>query len=321
MKIGIDIGGNHILIAVVEGNKILKKKEIEIREFVQNNEEDKIRKYILKILVDGIKKFYNSEIKKITIACCGTIKDGRIIKATNLKIYDFELVKELIDALKLSLSKKKSSTKEFEDIEKWLNNLEVVIKNDAKIAAVAEKEYGALKNYEDALFLTIGTGIGGACFINDKLVEPKRYSGFEYGHMIIDRKGKVCSCGAKGCFERYASITALKESFRKEFNFDKKHEITGKELCEFIEFGMKNDIISWKIEEILDNYTRNLALGISNLINIFEPEIIVLGGSIVYYEDLLVQKIKEKLFVFNREGFLPELKMAALGNDAGVIGN
>jgi len=308
MKLGIDIGGNHILIAVVDGNKILKKKDTEIREFVQNNEEEKIKKYILKILVDGIKKFYNSEIKKITIGCCGTIKDGKIIKATNLKVYNFELVKELRDGLKSKIGDE-------------ITNLEIVMKNDAKIAAVAEKEYGVLKDYEDALFLTVGTGIGGACFINDKLVEPKRYSGFEYGHMLIDRKGKVCSCGAKGCFERYASITALKESFRKEFNFDKTHEITGKELCEFIEFGMKNDIISWKIEEILDNYTRNLALGISNLINIFEPEIVVLGGSIVYYEDLLLQKIKEKLFVFNREGELPELKMAVLGNDAGVIGN
>jgi len=308
MKLGIDIGGNHILIAVVDGNKILKKKDTEIREFVQNNEEEKIKKYILKILVDGIKKFYNSEIKKITIGCCGTIKDGKIIKATNLKVYNFELVKELRDGLKSKIGDE-------------ITNLEIVMKNDAKIAAVAEKEYGVLKDYEDALFLTVGTGIGGACFINDKLVEPKRYSGFEYGHMLIDRKGKVCSCGAKGCFERYASITALKESFRKEFNFDKTHEITGKELCEFIEFGMKNDIISWKIEEILDNYTRNLALGISNLINIFEPEIVVLGGSIVYYEDLLLQKIKEKLFVFNREGVLPELKMAVLGNDAGVIGN
>lgn len=308
MKLGIDIGGNHILIAVVEGNKILKKKEVEIREFVQNNCEEKIKKYILKILVDGIKKLYNSEIRKITIGCCGTIKDGKIIKATNLKVYNFELVKELVEGLQSKLGDE-------------ITNLEIVMKNDAKIAAVAERDFGALKDYEDALFLTVGTGIGGACFINDKLVEPKRYSGFEFGHMVIDRKGKVCSCGAKGCFERYASITALKESFRKEFNFDKTHEITGKELCEFIEFGMKNDIISWKIEEILDNYTKNLALGISNLINIFEPEIVVLGGSIVYYEDLLLQKIKENLFVFNREGELPELKMAVLGNDAGVIGN
>jgi len=232
----------------------------------------------------------------------------KIIKSTNLKLYEFEIKKELIEGLKLNFGEK-------------ANDINIVLKNDAKIAATAEKKYGVLKEYRDGIFLTIGTGIGGACYINNKLIEPKRYSGFEYGHMIIEFGGKKCSCGAKGCFERYASITALKESFRKEFNFDKTHEITGKELCEFIEFGMKNDIISWKIEEILDNYTKNLALGISNLINIFEPEIVVLGGSIVYYEELLLQKIKENLFVFNREGELPELKMAVLGNDAGVIGN
>lgn len=303
MKIGIDIGGNHISIAVLEGNNILDKREYEIAEYVKSNNEKNIKKYILELLAKGILELYSSEISKITIGCCGTIKKGEIIKATNLKIYNFKLVEELRNVLNVS--------KNFDDVE-------IILKNDAKVAASAEKQYGALKGCKDALFLTIGTGIGGACFINNKLLEPKRYSGFEYGHIIISANGKKCTCGAKGCFERYASMTALKEMMKKAFNI--ADDITGKELHEFIVSGLKKDIISWKIEEILDSYVKNLAIGISNLINIFEPQVVVLGGSIVYYEDILLKRLQENLFVFNREADIPEIKMAVLGNDAGLIG-
>ena len=75
------------------------------------------------------------------------------------------------------------------------------IKNDAKCAALAEKNYGSMKKYDDCIFLCLGTGIGGAAFLKGELLEPKRFSGFEFGHMIINKNGKECSCGKKGCFE------------------------------------------------------------------------------------------------------------------------
>ena|GEM_PF-6334805 len=146
----------------------------------------------------------------------GTIKDGEIVNANNLGIYNFNIVKILKDELKYSDK----------------NNIPIILRNDTKCAALAEKKFGSLKNYDDALFLIIGTGIGGAYFYNGKLLKPKRFDGLEVGHMVINVDGKSCTCGSNGCFEVYGSITALKESVRKAYDIDKM--ITGKELIEII---------------------------------------------------------------------------------------
>ena len=106
------------------------------------------------------------------------------------------------------------------------------IGNDAKCAAIAEKEFGSLKNYEDAIFLIIGTGVGGAVYLNGKLLRPKRYSGFEVGHTVINKDGIKCSCGRRGCFEVYSSMRRLKEKISKEFNLN---TIDGIKIREFIE--------------------------------------------------------------------------------------
>ena len=146
----------------------------------------------------------------------GTITDGEIVKAGNLGLYNFNIVKELKEGLKYSDK----------------NNIPIILRNDTKCAAIAEKKVGNLKNYDDALFLTIGTGIGGAYFLNGKLVKPKRFDGFEVGHMVINVEGKSCTCGSNGCFEIYGSITALKESVQKAYNIEEM--ITGKELINII---------------------------------------------------------------------------------------
>ena len=94
----------------------------------------------------------------------------------------------------------------------------VTVRNDGKCAALVEKTYGSLKDYDDALFLNIGTGIGGAAFLGGKLLEPKKYSGFEFGHMTLVKDGIECTCGKKGCFERYCSIKSLKARVVKTLN-------------------------------------------------------------------------------------------------------
>ena len=90
-----------------------------------------------------------------------------------------------------------------------IKNVKIKLSNDAKCAAIAEQRYGCLRGYKDSIFLTLGTGIGGAAFLKGELLEPKRFSGFEFGHMIINKNGKECSCGKKGCFETYSSIRAF----------------------------------------------------------------------------------------------------------------
>ena len=199
-----------------------------------------------------------------------------------------------------------------------MTDVPIQIRNDAKCAGLAEKKYGALKPYEDAVFLCLGTGIGGSAFLQGKELIPKRNPGLEIGHMIIKKDGNLCKCGKKGCFETYCSMKSLKNKLIQILEVNKS--ITSKELLEKLIFNQNEE----KVQKFLQEYTENLIIGLSNVIDIFEPQAICLGGSFVYFEEvlyeLLVEKYYTKRYVFNK-GSLPELKLAKLGNDAGMIGS
>lgn len=297
MKIGIDLGGSHIGVGVIEENKIILSKE---RNFDREDREDfkaSIIKYI-DILINDLLDELNlniSQIELIGIASPGTVSNGIIKKASNLKLENFNLT----------------------EILKEKYNIPIIIRNDAKAAALAEKKYGSMKDFDDCVFLSIGTGIGGAAFVAGKLLEPKRFSGFEFGHMILNKDGRLCSCGKKGCFETYASIRALKMQVTKDLDIDS--DITGQYLRE--KLLIKNDpVIKDDVEMFLDY----LKTGICNLIDIFEPEVVCLGGSFAYYEnnpilDKLLEKIDEDSATFNNEN-KPKIVLADFKNDAGIIG-
>ena len=201
-------------------------------------------------------------------------------------------------------------------------DLPINIRNDAKCAAMAEKVYGAMKKYDDCVFLTLGTGIGGAVFLGGKLLEPKRYSGFEIGHMVINKGGRLCSCGKRGCFEAYASIKALKTKVTETLDIDS--DISGQHLREVI---LRQEVFEKKNEAVINDlevFLEYLSTGICNLIDLFEPEILVLGGSFSYYEghpvyDMLLKKIRKPGTRFN-EGRLPKIVTAEFKNNAGIIG-
>lgn len=297
MRIGIDIGGSHIAIGVVEKDKIVDCEE---KIF---NREDKIEmeKTILNCIQSGIarllakNKLTIDQIEKIGIAAPGTIADGVMVKAGNLKIRNFNILGEL----------------------KKIYSVPLQIRNDGKCAALAEKAYGAMKEYEDCVFVNIGTGIGGAAFMKGKLLEPKRYSGFEFGHIVLNQGGRPCSCGKKGCFETYCSIKALKTRVTGILGIDS--DISGQYLREEL---LKLDHEGVKKE--MDVFLDYLKTGITNLIDIFEPQIVVLGGSFAYYEgEPIWKQFMEKMAVANgtfNDGYLPKIVPASLKNDAGMIG-
>lgn len=295
MRIGVDVGGSHIGLGLVnkDGKLILKaeKDYDKIQEDMSNIVLETIIELINKIIDNNdVKK---EEIESIGIAFPGTVSETTVIKAENLGIDDFEVVKKL--------------KKHFD--------VPIHLENDAKCAAIAEKEFGSLRNYEDAIFLIIGTGVGGAVYLNGKLLRPKRYSGFEVGHTVINKDGIKCSCGRRGCFEVYSSMRRLKEKISNEFNLN---TIDGIKIREFIEENKDNK----KLNEILDEYTQNLEIGIANLINIFEPQAISIGGSFGHYDMLLKRlqdKINEKTELYNKEQ-IPKIVIAELKNDAGMIG-
>ena len=298
MKIGIDIGGSHVGVGLVDrAGKIILKKEKDLVAALQKKDYNEILintivNLITNILDEG--KIDISQIELIGIAVPGTVSDTEIIKAENLHIRNFDIVSE---------------------INKYFN-IPIQLRNDAKCAAVAEKMYGSLEKYEDAVFLTIGTGIGGAVFMGDKLLKPKQYEGFEIGHMIIKKGGIKCNCGNLGCFERYASIRVLKEKISKLY----KKDISSIELKEILLKMSKNE----KVQRIVEEYIDNLSIGLANLINIFEPEVISIGGSFVYYKeqliDMITLKIKNENLLFNDRS-IPKIVTAKLKNDAGIVGS
>lgn len=299
MKIGIDIGGSHVAIGLINGNgKIIAKEDQDLNNDLRSKDYCKklvntIIELITKILEE--KKIDIKEIRLIGIAIPGTVSETHIIKAKNLHIKDFNIVSE---------------------INKYFN-IPIVLRNDAKCAAIAEKEYGSLKKYDDALFLTIGTGIGGAVYLGGKLLKPKKYEGFEIGHMVIKKDGIKCNCGRKGCFEKYASMKTFKDRIQNKFN---NKNLTGKEIKELL----TDKYYQKEIEEIIDEYIEDLSIGLANLINIFEPEVISIGGGFVHFKDILLEKLVNKLnkedMLFNNQA-VPKIITAKLKNDAGIVGS
>lgn len=294
MKIGIDVGGSHIGLGIIDSNgELLLKteKDYEIRE---NDMSNIVLETIKELLNQILKEQQIKQIESIGIAFPGTVSNGVVVKAENLGIENLKIVEEL--------------KKEF--------NIPIYLENDAKCAAIAEKTYGSLKEYDDSLFLIIGTGVGGAAFLNGKLLKPKRYSGFEVGHMVIQKHGDKCNCGRNGCFEAYASMKRLKEKIKNKFNLT---SIDGKLIKQFMLENKDN----LELNKILNTYIEDLSIGIANLINILEPEAICIGGSFAHYKEILLErlenKLSEKVELYNKDS-IPKIVFAELKNDAGIIG-
>ena len=193
--------------------------------------------------------------------------------------------------------------------------VEVGLRNDAKCAGLAEKKYGSLQNYEDAVFLCLGTGIGGATFFKGELLKPHRNAGSEYGHMVIQKENGIpCKCGRTGCFEKYCSMQAFKENVKRILSLPET--IESKLIVEEIIENRQNA----ELEQYINEYINNLYIGIANIVKIIEPQAISLGGSFVYYKDILYTKLLEKIEQERNLIEMPKIVLASLGNDAGMIG-
>ena len=296
-KIGIDLGGSHIAIGVIDKNgKILEKTEKRLKGIITTE----VKKVIEETIFETVEKYRKEyEIEEIGIAIPGTVNKTEVIKSVNLGLKNYKIVEILNKKI----------------------NIPIKIKNDAKSAAIAESKFGALKGYNRVLFLTLGTGIGGAVIVNNKLLDTGDLPGCEIGHMVIEKNGLKCNCGRKGCFEKYASMKAFKNNLRKALGYDEN--FSGKELLALIKNTKKEDKNYKTIKKIKDEYIEYLAIGLANLINIFEPEVIGIGGSFVYFEDVLLDDLKNEIIsknmLFNKRKEI-NIQTAVLGNEAGIIG-
>ena len=295
MKIGIDIGGSHLGIGLVNSNgTIILKEEKFIKD--KSNIEKKIEEYITENVIKMLQAYY---INEIGIAVPGTVTGTKIVRAVNLGIENYDLVAILQN-----------------NLIKAGYTINIKMKNDGKCAALAEQKYGALAGYDNSVFLCIGTGVGSAVIFDGKLLEAKNVPGFEFSHTIIHRNGAACNCGKRGCFEVYASLKRFKEKIVKEFNLK---SINGECVRDFIRKNSDNPTLRYMI----NSYIEDLSIGISNIINIFEPEAICLGGSFAEYEGILYEPLKNALIngnlLFNKRCDII-IKLAKLKNDAGIIG-
>jgi len=291
MKIGIDIGGSHVAIGLVDNNgSIVQKEEFFIKD--KSNLKEQIEEFITE---NVIQMSLINNIESIGISVPGTISNNKIIKSVNLGLENYDLASNLEKILKI----------------------DVKLKNDAKCAALAEQKYGELADYDDSVFLCIGTGVGAAVIHDGKMLEPEGVPGFEFSHTIIQKDGELCNCGKRGCFETYASLKRFKQRISDRFELN---TLSGKVIRQFINDNSDNQMI----KEMIKEYVDYLSIGISNIINIFEPDAICIGGSFSEYGNIFYEPLKETLIqsnlLFNRRNEII-IKYAKLKNDAGIIGS
>lgn len=203
----------------------------------------------------------------------------------------------------------------------------VFIENDANAAAYGEYVAGAAKGAKNAVCITLGTGVGGGIIIDGKIYSGSNFAGAEIGHTVIEVDGAQCSCGRKGCFEAYSSATGLirmtKEAIAENSDgvMAKMAEKNGKVTARTSFDSMREGDEAAKV--IVDKYIKYLAAGITNTINIFQPDVLCIGGGVCNEGDALLLPVKaivkEEVYTRNSEKNT-EIVIAKLGNDAGIIG-
>ena len=204
----------------------------------------------------------------------------------------------------------------------------IYIDNDANAAAKGEATFGAAKGYKDSVFLTLGTGVGGGIIVNGKILSGFNFAGAELGHTVIVHNGKPCTCGRKGCLECYASATALMEQTREKME-QHKDSLMWK-LCDgklenvdgrtAFDANRAGDPAA---KEVVDTYIGYLACGVTNFINVFQPEVFSIGGGVSNEREGLLEPLKKIVEVeqYSRNSDKKTIiKIAELGNDAGIIG-
>ena len=305
-SIGIDIGGMSIKAGLVDENgKILEKNTVKSAatadEVIVN-----MAKQINSLLDNRGLTVEN--IKGIGIGCPGAISGykGVVDILPNLGWYNVPLADRI---------------KEYFDTE-------VRLSNDANVAALAEALYGCAKGYNDCIMLTLGTGVGGGIIINKKLYEGTECKGAELGHTTLIIDGEQCTCGRNGCVECYVSASALIRQTKAAMLSDRDSMMWDCVSRDIEKVDGKTAFFCAKqgdatAENVVSQYIKYLSESLMNMMNIFRPEVIILGGGICGEGKYLTDRIEQycERFHYGYKGSpKPAIKIAELGNDAGIIG-
>lgn len=308
-NIGIDLGGTNIAAAIVaEDGKIIRKGSTPTMNERSQEEIIKDMAMLAMKLVKEEKGISMDEIHSIGVGSPGTPdpEKGMIVYANNINFHNTPIRDE---------------------IRKYIDK-PVYVGNDANVAALGEYESGSGSMYNDLVAITLGTGVGSGVIINGTIIDGSFYGGAELGHVSINFDGITCSCGRKGCWEQYSSATALirdaKEAAKNNPE-SKLNELVVGDLSKMnakipFDAAQTGDQVA---QDVIDHYIKYLAVGLVNVINIFQPEVIVLGGGVSAQGDNLIKPLKKEIIneIYGGEGaFKTKIQVAELGNDAGIIG-
>ena len=311
-RIGIDLGGTNIAAGIVnEEYKIIAKKSVPT---LADRGAEAIAADIAKLSKDicaenGIDM---KEVVAIGIASPGVAvrATGKVAYANNLPFRDFPICKIVSEGTGV---------------------LDVSVENDANAAAWGEAVAGAAKGTTNSVMITLGTGVGGGIILDGKIYSGANSAGAELGHIVIHHKGRPCSCGRHGCWEAYSSATAVINMTREKLEecektgratlmtelVKKKGKVSGVTAFEAMR---KGDAAG---KEVVDEYIGYLACGLTNIVNIFQPQVISLGGGVSNEGqsliDAILPLIRAEQYGGNIEP-LTDIRIAKLGNDAGIIG-
>lgn len=306
--IGIDIGGTNLKAGMVdEGGRIVAIKKMKIAPI---NDAVSLTETLHTLVLDLCKETETEEAElfSVGVGCPGTveIRGGSILHTCNLPFRNVPLRR----------------------LYHQMSRTPFYIENDANCAALGEYYAGAGRGSKRFITVTLGTGVGGGIIHNGKIYHGSNGMGGEVGHMTIEMNGEPCPCGNVGCWERYASATALK---RQTALACEQHpdSILAKVVEEKGRVSGQSAFIAARMgcpvgQKVCDQYIDYLAVGIINLINIFQPETLAIGGGVSNEADEMLlfplrERVMARMIAYNPEKMTHIVK-AELGNDAGLIG-
>lgn len=307
-RLGIDLGGTNIVAGIVDDNfKILSKAQMKtsIPRPAADIADDMVAAAQKALSFAGLTF---DDIGGCGLGTPGSVdrKNGVIIYANNLGFNDVPIADML----------KKRTGKQF------------AVANDADSAAYGEFIAGAGKGTKSFVMITLGTGVGGGVIIDSKICSGFNGAGGELGHSVIQMNGEACTCGRNGCFEAYASATALIRQTRQEMLKNPGSvmwkmcdgdisKISGKTAFDAMRAGDPAG------KRVVDGYIAYLSVGVSNLINIFQPEVFCIGGGVSKEGDTIIKPLEQMVHAESYARFMDKktaIRAAQLGNDAGLIG-
>lgn len=306
--LGIDLGGTNIAAGIVD-----EKMELVYKTSIPTESKGGAESVIArmaeaaKLAIEGY-GITVDDVKSIGIGSPGAIDpvNGVVIYANNLGFSNLPITAKLGE---------------------YFPGKDIYVENDANVAAWAEAKCGAAAGTNDSVTITLGTGVGGGVIINGKLYSGFNHAGGELGHIVISEGGRPCTCGRKGCWEAYASVSGLIKTTQEHMeknpdslmwkiagSLDKVNGLTSFDAMR------KGDE---EAQKVVDEYLHSVATGLVDILNIMQPEVLCIGGGISKEGDYLLKPVKafaEKEMYARFNETKTDIRIAKLGNDAGIIG-